>query len=268
MKRTLAKTVARKMPEGAADPLEVALGTNGQRRSPPSKQRLPGLEQSEGKVRGWALQLARSEEKERHRLALLVRDDLQQTLYGANLCVEVLRSHAKDKETHKILGQISEYIKKGIETGRALSIELSPPIIYDAGLAHALIWLSLWMEDKYGLKVQVQCEEQAEPGNQEVRVHLFLAVRELLFYLVQACGISHAQLQVTRRDDAEVQILVQSAGKAPARRARRMSEVAESEFGLSRARARMVLVRGRLTVRTRAQSGSRFLLRAPIGKKF
>lgn len=197
-------------------------------------------------------------------MALVIRDDLQQILYGANLCAEVLRSRIREKETLKILGQISEYIKKGIETGRGLSLELSPPIVYDAGLGHALFWLGLWLEDKFGLKVDVHTDPQAEPLNEEVRVQVFRAARELLLSL--AADPSKKPLRLCLSCSAGSQLLLAISRKRNAGEKPPASGSLSSD--LQRIQARMALVNGSLAIEPGRAGKTEFRLFAPLAKDF
>jgi len=45
-----------------------------------------------------------------------------------------------------------------IDESRSLTMELSPPILYDGGLAAALEWLARQMLQSYGLAVEVEAD--------------------------------------------------------------------------------------------------------------
>jgi signal transduction histidine kinase len=59
-------------------------------------------------------------------------------------------------------------MKEIIALTRHLSVDLSPPILYDEGLTHALRWLSAQMEEQYGLHVDLQAAEPAPPSSSSV----------------------------------------------------------------------------------------------------
>ena len=71
---------------------------------------------------------------------------------------------------------------------RSLTIDLSPPVLYELGLKAAIEWLAQEMEQRYRLKVEVACG--ALPTIDEVtRSVLFHSIRELLINVAKHAGV-------------------------------------------------------------------------------
>ena len=66
-----------------------------------------------------------------------------------------------------------------------MASELTPPILHEAGLLAGLEWLSRWMSEKHGLKVELVIQMDAPILTDDVKVLLFESVRELLLNVVK-----------------------------------------------------------------------------------
>ena len=99
-----------------------------------------------------------------------------------------------------------------IDESRSVTMELSPPVLYDAGLASALEWLARQMQLNYGLLVEVEADVKAEPEAEDIKVLLFQSVRELLFNVVKHAGAQNASVKMSLTPDQQVRIDVVDKG--------------------------------------------------------
>jgi CheY-like chemotaxis protein len=223
------------------------------------------LQQQTRQLRHLASELTQTEERERRRLAQTLHDHLQQLLVGARFGVEVLRRRAQTGELVQAVGHVDELLEEAIEASRSLTYELSPPILYEAGLIPALKWLARWTEEKHGLAVRLQAEDDTcDPESQETRVLLFQAVRELLFNVVKHAKVRTACLTVTSRGDQSIQIVVADNGVGFDPQALKTADGSFGGYGLFSIRERLGLLGGRLEIHSAPGQGSRFTLLAPL----
>src|SRR5208337_4015716 len=96
------------------------------------------------------------------------------------------------------LKEIHETLREAAEATRSLTVELSPPVLHDAGLAAALAWLARRMQEKNQFTVELLADRDAEPVNEDVRLFLFEAVRELLFNAVKHSKVAKARVSMKR----------------------------------------------------------------------
>ena len=83
-----------------------------------------------------ASELTRTEQRERRRLAQVLHDDLQQTLYAARLSLGTLRSRLEEKALLETVERVDDLLSQSIGQSRSLTVQLCPPALYEAGLAH------------------------------------------------------------------------------------------------------------------------------------
>ena len=157
-----------------------------------------------------ASELTLAEQRERRRLADVLHDDLQQLLVGAKFRLSSL-NRSPEEDTRQAASQVEELIDESIERSRSLTGELSPPILHQGGLGPALEWLTVWMEQKHGLKVDLQIQDGVIVESEDMRVLLFQAVRELLFNTVKHANVKKAEVSLVGVDD-HVEVTVSDIG--------------------------------------------------------
>jgi PAS domain S-box-containing protein len=163
------------------------------------------------RLRELALDLTEAELRERRRIARILHDHFQQILVAAKLQVGVLLARVRAESLKASARQTDELLTEAIQVARTLAVELSPPILHDAGLAAGLEWLRQRMLQQHNLQVDITADAEIDPGTEDVRAFVYESVRELLFNVVKHAGVREARLSVRRRD-GEIQVTVEDGG--------------------------------------------------------
>jgi PAS domain S-box-containing protein len=221
-------------------------------------------ERRAAQLRVLASELTQTEERERRRVAKILHDQLQQILVGARLKVSLLRRRIKDDALLDGVTQIDQLIQQSIEESRSLTTQLSPPVLYDAGLAAGLDWLARQMREKHALSVEITADPGAEPLDESLRVFLFQAVRELLLNVTKHAQVDSARVELVALDDDRLRIAVSDNGIGFD------ASVLDSHseaggFGLFSLRERLDLIGGSLTVEAQPREGTRIIADVPTG---
>ena len=190
---------------------EEALRLNNQTLEQRVTERTAELQERAAQLRKLACELAQTEQRERRRLAEILHDHLQQLLVGAKFSVSILRGRLIDEENRQHLEQVDDLLDQSVTTSRSLTVELSPPVLSEGSLAGALRWLANWMQEKHGLRVQVDADEAINP-DEEIRVMLFQCVRELLFNVVKHAGVNAATVAMSHCCGGQMSIVVADRG--------------------------------------------------------
>jgi PAS domain S-box-containing protein len=254
------KTVGRKRAEQALQDANAALEQRVQERTALANERAAQLQML-------AAQLTTAEHRERRRVATILHDHFQQLLASAKFTISRLRRHLQDENLLPLVQSIEDVIDESIRTSRSLTVELCPPILYDMGLAQALLWLGRWMQDKHGLHVEVTADPQANPPDEDISVLLFHSVRELLFNVVKHAKVDRAIVRMTCGQNGRAEILVADEGAGFDPGTRPASGDINGGFGLFSLRERLEMAQGRLVIDSTVGAGTRITLLGPAPRQ-
>ena len=219
------------------------------------------LEQKTCQLRALAAELARVEDKERRRLAQILHDDFQQGLVAARFQIGNLRRFSSVAPFQAEIGNVDKTLQECLETSRSLTSELCPRVLCEPSLGAALQWLGRRFQEKHGLTVKVVADKGIGVNQEELRVALFHAVRELLFNTVKHAQVKQAHVRLSRAKDGRVRVVVSDKGVGFDPAQIRAKEGLSGGFGLFRLRERIAHF-GELDVKSAPGKGSRFTLSA------
>jgi PAS domain S-box-containing protein len=214
-------------------------------------------------LRALAMALTRTEEEERHKLAQILHDNLQQLLVAANMRVSQASSRTQDQTLRQLLKQIQELLLQSIQESRSLTAELSPPILYEKGLAAGLEWLGRRMLEKHGLKVQVDAKGPIKDISDDLKAFLFRAVHELLFNIVKHAGVDSACVKAAA-DSKRIRVIVLDKGKGYAPSIVREERKDDGGLGLLSIRERLTYMGGRMDAESSPGKGTRTTIEVPL----
>ena len=209
-----------------------------------------------------AAQMAQAEERERRRLAQVLHDHLQQMLVAARLRLSRVAGKVQDKQATAAITETMSLLEEAIGESRSLTKELSPPVLYDGGLAAGLEWLGRETEKRYQLPVTVQTSPELEPDDLTTKVFVFQAVRELILNAVKHAHPSAIRISLLRVDDQWLQVTVEDDGTGF-----NVEQIDRKEgrggFGLFSIRERLDVIGGQLTVVSTPLEGTKATIIAP-----
>jgi DNA-binding NarL/FixJ family response regulator len=202
-----------------------------------------------------AAELTYAEQRERRRLAQVLHDDLQQLLVASRMRLGAL-GRGTSKADRQVVGQIDDLLNQAIESSRSLTSQLSPPILYDAGLVPALEWLARQMNDNHALCVEIETHGITDFATEALRAFMFQAVRELLFNCVKHAGVKTARVVIGRSCDEYIKVAVQDSGKGFNPEAVDSPNGTMDHFGLLSIRERVRLLNGQFNVQSSPGNGT------------
>jgi signal transduction histidine kinase len=207
------------------------------------------VEEKNHQLRRLASALTLAEQRERRRVSQILHDHVQQILYGIQMRSQLISlDAAPDERVRDHLAALQALVTEAIRTTRTLTVELSPPVLQDEGLAAALQWLASHMAEHYGLQVSLNLATDYQGASDDLRMLLFQLVRELLFNVVKHAGVRQATVAMAEEGD-NLAICVADCGRGfdPLNRPAG-SSTASSGFGLYSVRERLALFGGHLQV--------------------
>jgi PAS domain S-box-containing protein len=213
-----------------------------------------------------ASELSLSEERLRRRIATDIHDHIGQNLAISKIKLESLAQLISSPELGKSLNDIVELIARIIESTRSLTFELSPPVLYELGFEAAMEWLVRQMREQHGLSTEFRGDGQTKPLEDNVRVLLFQAVRELLVNVAKHAQARNVTVS-TQMAGNEIRVDVEDDGVGFDVSQAGSHDYKTGGFGLFSIRERLGHIGGHLNVESKRGVGTRVTLVAPIGHK-
>lgn len=213
------------------------------------------LARHQKKLRGLASELSLAEERERRRIAGALHDIVGQNLVFARFRTAALLEELDEGELNDSAREIKSTLDQILRDTRELVFELSPPVLYDLGLEAAIEWLTERFQGRYSLQCAIERLGLTDELNEELRVLVFQAVRELLFNVVKHAGAKSALVRL-RSGGERFEVSVEDDGDG-------FEGEAGSGFGLFSIRERLGPFGGELELGVSELGGARVTLSVP-----
>jgi PAS domain S-box-containing protein len=210
-------------------------------------------------------ELTMAEQRERRHLAKVLHDHLQQLLVIARFNLEILEGDVDEENWHTVKKAI-DLIAESLDVSRSLSVELSPPVLYESGLVPALEWLARWMNEKQGLEVTLVEKDVGYPSlREDVKALMFSAVRELLLNVIKHAAVMQAHIKISWPGDRFIKILVSDKGIGfDPNRYKDDPDALHSGLGMFSIQERLQLIGGQCQISSAPGKGTTVTLVAPI----
>jgi len=168
----------------------------------------------------------------------------------------------RDNESEALLESGLELMREALGELRSLQFELSPPCLYQEGLAPALEWLASHATRRFGIAFSVALPPALPTLDRNLAIVLFQCARELIYNVAKHACASAGRIELAVWDDA-VRLVVSDNGHGfPPDAATRQPGVGGG-YGLFGVRERLALLGGDLAIELDA-GGARVSLWAPL----
>ena len=141
----------------------------------------------------------RTEEKERLRFSKDLHDGLGPLLSSAKMSVSALAADKTDERSREILRNASYEIDEAIRSLREISVNLSPHILKDFGLARAVSNF-IGRLPHSGMRIHFSTNLHAERFDADIEVILYRVICELINNSIKHSGAAEASVSLIRID--------------------------------------------------------------------
>jgi signal transduction histidine kinase len=219
-------------------------------------------------LRTLASQLSLAEERERRRLALYLHDQIGHTLALTNIKIgeimEVSPTTSKE-EVQPRLQAVRSLLEEAIRDTQSLTFKISPPILYEFGLAAALEWLTEQFAAKHDIQAIFETDHKPLLIDKDLEILLFQAVNELLFN-----AFKHSQAQQVNvslwSENGFIKVGVDDDGRGFATGSG-SDRLETGGFGLFSIRERLQPYHGRLEIKSKPGEGTLITMAVPLSRK-
>lgn len=218
----------------------------------------------QAKLKSLASELTLVEERERHRIATKLHDQVAQSLVVSKMELEVLRESVSSGELHKTLGEICDTLGQNIQDTRSLTCDLSSPVLHLLGFREAVAdWLIEQVQKKHGIASEFEDDGQPKPLDDDLRAVLFRDVRELLLNVVKHAHAHKVKIS-TRKVGNQICVSVEDDGVGFDPGKTLAMEGRKGGFGLFSIRERLEELGGHIEIDSEPGHGAKITVMAPL----
>ncbi len=146
-----------------------------------------------------ATELSLQDEQIRLRVASELHDQIGQSLILGQIKLGTVDAATLSEENKASVAEVRGLLKQVIHDVRALTQQLAPPALSNAGLETALHWLCRQIADDYRLPVLFHDDREAKALPEVINSIIYQSARELLINAAKHAFASTAKLSVGRR---------------------------------------------------------------------
>lgn len=214
-------------------------------------------------LRSLTTELSKAEERERRRIAVGLHDRVGHTLAMCQIKMNQLQMTVKENALQESLEDIVTLIESAISDTRSLTLEISPPSLYELGLEAALDELAQEIEDEHGIRCEVIDDGLPKPLSSDDRVILYRAARECMINVIKHAHSTRMRVTLeTLKNKIVIEIADDGSGFDLA--GLNTEEVKKHSFGLFSIRERMNHMGGKFKVESAPGEGTIVTLTAPL----
>jgi len=214
-------------------------------------------------LRNLTSELSLAEEQARQRIATELHNRIGQALAISKMKLAVLRKLALTDDLAESLGEVYTLISQTIKDTRSLIIELRPPALYELGFEKAIEGLVKELQEQNGIQIEFKDDGQTKQLNDDIRIFLYNAVRELLVNVIKHARAQHAKLSI-KKDGTTLQTIIKDNGIG--------FDISKMDsyvnhhgcYGLFSIRERLSFFGGHLTLESKPSHGSCVTLVVPL----
>lgn len=220
------------------------------------------MHQYQEQLRSLNAQLTLAEERERRAIALDLHDTVGQFLAIARMRLDMLMGTAASSPHAADFRVIKELLDQAIRHTRSLTVQISPPALYSVGLEAALDSLAEQTTRLNAVQVSFKHDGQPKPLEENVRVQLFRATRELMLNAIKHSRASQVHIAMARvGPNVTITITDQGIGFNPPTHdePQRLQT-----YGLFSLKERLRSIGGKLELNSRPGAGTTAVITAPL----
>jgi PAS domain S-box-containing protein len=216
------------------------------------------------RLKALTAELSMAEEQERRRIAVGVHDNLGQKLAMAKLSLQVLKESVPQQNIRNELGRECDKMDEILADVRALTFELSNPVLYELGLKAAVRgWLENEIKGKAGLKYELASSGEEAELNDDIKVVVFQAIRELSTNTVKHSGAGTVKVNIDS-SDSQIIVTVEDDGNGFDTGKLGLPSGTGGGFGLFSIRERLEYLGGQLKIESGPRKGTRITITVPV----
>lgn len=229
------------------------------------RQAEAALRESEERLRHLASQLLHAQERERHRLALELHDDLGQSLMVLKMQIRGIEKMLTPGQWQikQQCDQTLGYLTAVVDNVRRLSRDLRPSILEDLGLSAALRVLADEFRKYYEVELSLDMDDIGHLFSREEEINIYRIFQECLTNIAKHAQASRVAIAI-KRQGGLVAFRVEDNGRGFDLEGALTADPASRGLGLSALEERVHMLGGALEIRSQADRGTTISFTMPL----
>ncbi len=216
------------------------------------------------RLRTLSSQILQIEDRERRQFAMDLHDHVGQSLSVVKMYLDgLIALSTADGASQERLKLIASIIEQTTQDVRTLTLEISPPILYELGLKHALEWLAEEFQKKYSLTIKSATDPCPKGATPSLKAFIFRIIRELLINVARHAHTDTAEVEI-RSTEKTVRITVKDNGCGMTDEDQAQRGKAQRGFGLFSVRERIINIGGSVLIDSQEKIGTTITILIPI----
>jgi signal transduction histidine kinase len=218
----------------------------------------------QSRLKSLASELSLAEEKEKHRIAVQIREKAAQTLIASKVKLEMLSNSTSSEEFRKIMDDVCQMLSATTRDLQSLSLEINCPALYELGFENGVACLvEEQIDSKSAIKSKFVDDGQVKPLSDDVKILLFRSVRELLSNVIEHAHAQNVKVSI-RKLGSQIKVRIEDdgVGFSPSEIAQRKGK--QQGFGHFGIGARLRELGGYLEIDSNPEQGCKVTMTAPL----
>ena len=213
-------------------------------------------------LRRLASELSLAEARERREIASDLHDHIGQALAYVSQRVTILQGNAIFSGMEDDFAEILSILQQTIRYTRDLTVEISPPVLYELGIPAAVDWLAERTLHRHGLKVKASQSGEPHEVSEDIKVFVFKALQELIANAAKHARANRVDIRTVWREEG-LEISVSDDGQGFDTSSFESGLSDDCCFGLFSIRERLRYLGGTLHIESAPGKGTRIAVTTP-----
>lgn len=220
------------------------------------------VEEYQKQLRRLASELSLAEARERREIASDLHDHIGQALAYVSQKLSILKGNSIFSGMESDFVEIDKILNQTIKYTRDLTVEISPPILYEFGLTAAIEWLIERAEIRYHLKISFVKKRISKDISEDIKVFIFKSVKELIHNVSKHANASKIEISVIfNQNDFIIRISDNGNGFDISTLEQRMTD--DCCFGLFSIKERLSYIGGQMIIESTPENGTQVEIHSP-----
>ena len=221
------------------------------------------IKRYEQRLQRLASELSLTEARERKAIASDLHDHVGQALAFVRMKLSQLQGNSVFCGFEKDFSMLISLMDQTIAYTRNLTVEISPPVLFELGLTPAIEWLAEQMQARHGYKVKFTKSGKPVYLAEDMRILIFKSIQELMTNVAKHAAAKKVKIYLSW-SERDINLKVEDNGRGFDSVNLESRIINNEVFGLFSIKERLKYIGGEMTIDSSPGKGTSVSLALPI----